>query len=122
MTDTKFRADHVGSLLRPEALRAAQDAAVAVAVRDQEATGIDVVTDGEFRRGIPQRLRPGGRPPRKCSDGCRWTGCCSSTTTSGPAASRRCASCPAAPWREQYAKLSLVADVARAVWGRENDN
>jgi 5-methyltetrahydropteroyltriglutamate--homocysteine methyltransferase len=67
MTDTKFRADHIGSLLRPEALlaarrahdagelsdsalRAAEDAAIAVAVREQEATGIDVVTDGEFRR------------------------------------------------------------------------
>ena len=66
-TDGKFRADQVGSLLRPEALLAArrghdagtvtddelhavEDAAVSAAVRAQEGTGIDVVTDGEFRR------------------------------------------------------------------------
>jgi 5-methyltetrahydropteroyltriglutamate--homocysteine methyltransferase len=68
MTDsTKFRADHVGSLLRPPALlgarrrheageitagelRAVEDEAIAAAVRTQEEAGIDVVTDGEFRR------------------------------------------------------------------------
>ena len=63
-----FRADHVGSLLRPPALRQAfrrragseigedefariQDGCVRDAVRMQEATGLEVVTDGEFRRG-----------------------------------------------------------------------
>jgi Cobalamin-independent synthase, Catalytic domain len=63
----KFRADHVGSLLRPPALlrarrrheageiaddelRAAEDEAIAAAVRTQVAAGVDVVTDGEFRR------------------------------------------------------------------------
>jgi 5-methyltetrahydropteroyltriglutamate--homocysteine methyltransferase len=63
----KFRADQVGSLLRPDALlaarrghdageltdaslREAEDQAITTAVRRQEATGIDVVTDGEFRR------------------------------------------------------------------------
>jgi 5-methyltetrahydropteroyltriglutamate--homocysteine methyltransferase len=62
-----FRADHVGSLLRPKALReafrqwggeadqhpllqAAQDAAIRAAVELQESTGLEVVTDGEFRR------------------------------------------------------------------------
>ena len=62
-----FRADHVGSLLRPPALldarkrheageltdaglRAIEDEAIAAAVRLQEESGIDVVTDGEFRR------------------------------------------------------------------------
>jgi 5-methyltetrahydropteroyltriglutamate--homocysteine methyltransferase len=62
-----FRAEHVGSLLRPESLRAAhrafsngeidaaafraaQDAAVAAAVRLQESLGYRAVTDGEFRR------------------------------------------------------------------------
>jgi 5-methyltetrahydropteroyltriglutamate--homocysteine methyltransferase len=62
------RADHVGSLLRPQALRRAHqqhnageigDAAleqviascVADAVRHQEKAGLQVVTDGEFRRG-----------------------------------------------------------------------
>ncbi|MBL8331576.1 MAG: 5-methyltetrahydropteroyltriglutamate--homocysteine S-methyltransferase [Rubrivivax sp.] len=62
-----FRADQVGSLLRPaalaelrarwrrgevdaEALRAAEDAAIADVVRRQEAIGLQGITDGEFRR------------------------------------------------------------------------
>ena len=62
-----FRADHVGSLLRPSALREAyrrhaggeltapafveaQNAAIRDAVRLQEEAGLEVVTDGEFRR------------------------------------------------------------------------
>jgi 5-methyltetrahydropteroyltriglutamate--homocysteine methyltransferase len=62
-----FRADHVGSLLRPAALRSAfkrydadeicglhfrsvQDESIRAAVHLQEETGLKVVTDGEFRR------------------------------------------------------------------------
>ena len=62
-----FRADHVGSLLRPaelaearakakrgeitvDALRAVQDKCIREAVARQEATGIQAITDGEFRR------------------------------------------------------------------------
>jgi 5-methyltetrahydropteroyltriglutamate--homocysteine methyltransferase len=62
------RADHVGSLLRPEALRKAHRAhaekqigeaelektvadCIADAVRHQEEAGLQVITDGEFRRG-----------------------------------------------------------------------
>src|SRR5260221_4862268 len=57
-----FRADHIGSLLRPkklreafrtlrgEALRAAQDEAIRDVVRLQRECGLQVVTDGEFRR------------------------------------------------------------------------
>ncbi|WP_019545596.1 5-methyltetrahydropteroyltriglutamate--homocysteine S-methyltransferase [Streptomyces sulphureus] len=62
-----FRADHVGSLLRPEALKragaeyasgaltaeqlkAAEDTAVRDVVRRQHETGLRTVTDGEFRR------------------------------------------------------------------------
>ncbi len=62
-----FRADHIGSLLRPaglrrafrehasgqmsdRALQAAQDAAIREVLRLQESCGLDVVTDGEFRR------------------------------------------------------------------------
>src|SRR5487761_1067369 len=71
MTDIRrppFRADHVGSLLRPaELLRAreehqagrisaaelrrVEDAAIGDAVRLQEEIGLQGVTDGEFRRG-----------------------------------------------------------------------
>src|SRR5262249_27732563 len=63
-----FRADHVGSLLRPQALRQAfrqhagkeigdrefaqlQDQCICDVVALQEAVGLQVVTDGEFRRG-----------------------------------------------------------------------
>ena len=62
-----FRADHVGSLLRPPellearrrhaagelsdaALRAAEDEAIRGAVAMQESVGLEGVTDGEFRR------------------------------------------------------------------------
>jgi 5-methyltetrahydropteroyltriglutamate--homocysteine methyltransferase len=65
--DPPFRADHVGSLLRPKSVldareqfasgaitaaekRAVEDAAIADAVRQVEATGMRSITDGEFRR------------------------------------------------------------------------
>jgi 5-methyltetrahydropteroyltriglutamate--homocysteine methyltransferase len=66
-TGPPFRADHVGSLLRPsalmrarhefadgaigaDALRAAEDAAIRDAVAMQEEIGFQSATDGEFRR------------------------------------------------------------------------
>src|SRR6185312_6025481 len=62
-----FRADHVGSLLRPpelqqaraawkggslsaDALRAVEDRCIAAAIRRQEAIGLRAATDGEYRR------------------------------------------------------------------------
>jgi 5-methyltetrahydropteroyltriglutamate--homocysteine methyltransferase len=62
-----FRADHVGSLLRParlqearaawrggtlpsEELRAVEDACIAAAIRRQEELGLRAATDGEYRR------------------------------------------------------------------------
>src|SRR5258708_36489209 len=62
-----FRADHVGSLLRPQALhaararhrkgeidhaalRAAEDKYIKEAVKLQEDVGLQSITDGEFRR------------------------------------------------------------------------
>ena len=67
-TKPPFRADHVGSLLRPPellearadhragtiddaALRAAEDQAISDVVKLQEDLGIGAVTDGELRRG-----------------------------------------------------------------------
>lgn len=67
MSKPFFRADQVGSLLRPPellaareacaagrldaaALRLAEDAAIAASVRQQESIGLPVVVDGEFRR------------------------------------------------------------------------
>jgi methionine synthase II (cobalamin-independent) len=64
-----FRADHVGSLLRPksvaeardraakgeigpEALRAVEDAAIRDAIKLQESVGLQSITDGEFRRAM----------------------------------------------------------------------
>ncbi len=63
-----FRADHIGSLLRPPALRqafrafhdgkldrakfaTAQDTAIREAIKLQQDLGLEVVSDGEFRRG-----------------------------------------------------------------------
>jgi len=77
-----FRADHVGSLLRPpelaharaskaEDLKAIQQRAIREVVAKQEAIGLDVVTDGEFSRdwwhldflaqleGVSLRTNPG---------------------------------------------------------------
>ena len=45
-----FRADHVGSLLRPHKLRAVEDEAIDEVVRMQEDIGLCSATDGEFRR------------------------------------------------------------------------
>ena len=66
-TKPPFRADHVGSLLRPpevlqaredraagtiddEALKAVEDQAILDVIRRQEGVGLNSVTDGEFRR------------------------------------------------------------------------
>jgi 5-methyltetrahydropteroyltriglutamate--homocysteine methyltransferase len=66
-TKPPFRADHVGSLLRPPALlkarddfaagaidaaelRGIEDEAISAVVRKQEETGLQSATDGEFRR------------------------------------------------------------------------
>src|SRR5262245_58383738 len=63
-----FRAEHIGSLIRPPellgarqqfaagrldraGLRAVEDAAITRVVGLQEELGLEVVTDGEFRRG-----------------------------------------------------------------------
>jgi 5-methyltetrahydropteroyltriglutamate--homocysteine methyltransferase len=72
-----FRADQVGSLLRPAWLakarkdRGLQDKAIVEAVRKQEAIGLESITDGEFRRdwwhldflaqieGVGSRVNPG---------------------------------------------------------------
>ena len=68
MSGPPFRADHVGSLLRPpellraraehqagrlaaEELRRVEDTAIRDAVRMQQEIGLHGVTDGEFRRG-----------------------------------------------------------------------
>ena len=66
-----FRADHVGSLLRPAplkeareqraagkidaaALKAVEDREIAAVIRRQEDIGLKAVTDGEFRRAFWQ--------------------------------------------------------------------
>ena len=66
-TSPPFRADHVGSLLRPQRLlqaredfaagripaadlRAVEDQEIPAAVRMQEEAGLQSATDGEFRR------------------------------------------------------------------------
>src|SRR5215475_13473412 len=66
-TKPPFRADHVGSLLRPQALKdarakrakgeisaadlkAVEDREIERVIRKQEEVGLQAVTDGEFRR------------------------------------------------------------------------
>jgi 5-methyltetrahydropteroyltriglutamate--homocysteine methyltransferase len=66
-TKPPFRADHVGSLLRPaalkearakrergeigaDALKAVEDREIAAVIRRQEAAGLQSITDGEYRR------------------------------------------------------------------------
>ncbi len=87
-----FRADHVGSLLRPAELKDArekfacnelshaalaeiEDRLIRTAVARQEAVGLQSITDGDFRRqswssdfltaieGVAQSAPTGGRPP-----------------------------------------------------------
>jgi len=56
LTPPPFRAEHIGSLLRPRALleakerRPLEDQAIVEAIRWQESLGLKMVTDGEFRR------------------------------------------------------------------------
>jgi 5-methyltetrahydropteroyltriglutamate--homocysteine methyltransferase len=67
-TGTKYRADHVGSLLRPpevleahaafgargisrEQLKEVEDRAILAALELQRQVGLDVLSDGEYRRG-----------------------------------------------------------------------
>src|SRR5690242_15680413 len=60
-----FRADHVGSLLRPQflkdaragqitaaKLKAVEDRAIKELIAKQEAIGLNSITDGEFRRAF----------------------------------------------------------------------
>ena len=66
-TKPPFRADHVGSLLRPKALHEArakralgeitaeklkeiEDREIAAVIKKQEDVGLEAITDGEFRR------------------------------------------------------------------------
>src|SRR5688572_31387746 len=53
MASPPFRAEHIGSFLRPAALLSGEqdaDRAIAQVIRWQESLGLRVVTDGEFRR------------------------------------------------------------------------
>jgi 5-methyltetrahydropteroyltriglutamate--homocysteine methyltransferase len=68
-TEPPYRADHVGSLLRPpalkeararrerneitaEQLRAVEDREIEAAIKKQEAVGLQSITDGEYRRAF----------------------------------------------------------------------
>jgi len=52
LSSPPFRAEHIGSLLRPLEVLGGEDpgAAIVEALRWQEGLGLEVVTDGEFRR------------------------------------------------------------------------
>lgn len=94
-----YRADHVGSLLRPpellaareafsqgrlglEQLREAEDRAILTALDLQREVGLDIFTDGEYRRGIwygplheaIDGLIPDPNPPAPPPPGVGWKG------------------------------------------------
>ncbi len=94
-----YRADHVGSLLRPpellaardayqagritlEQLREAEDQAILKALELQREVGLDIFTDGEYRRGIwygplheaIEGLIPDPNPPAPPPPGVGWKG------------------------------------------------
>lgn len=84
---TNYRADHVGSLLRPaevlqaraehiqgrltlEQLRAIEDQAILSALEMQRQVGIDIISDGEFRRswfsgGIAEAVKGSSTTPTR---------------------------------------------------------
>ena len=74
-----FRAEHIGSLLRPQALldaryasppldpralRALEDEHIAAVIRWQESIGLESITDGEFRRESWRRAGHAAAPGR----------------------------------------------------------
>ena len=112
-----FRADHVGSLLRPpalleararhaagelddEALREVEDAAIRDVVGLQRDAGLQTATDGEFRRTswhMDFIYQLGGRRPRPTRS-CRCTSATrrASSTSSPP----RCACTTGSRWSD----------------------
>jgi 5-methyltetrahydropteroyltriglutamate--homocysteine methyltransferase len=86
-----YRADHVGSLLRSAALKAArakraaghisaaelesiEDAEIRTIIAKQEAVGLRSITDGEFRRAYngTTTARAASRPCVSCPRARRW--------------------------------------------------
>ena len=138
-----FRADHVGSLLRPPALRQAfrrraagaidddefariQDDAIRAALRMQEEIGFEVVTDGEFRRGSLE-LISSKTPVLESLDFLRrrTEAAASYIDLDRLAISPQCGFASSAAGNplgaaDERAKLRLVVDAARAVWGGVN--
>jgi len=114
-----FRADHIGSLLRPSNLRHAfrehadgkiaeaqfreiQDAAICDVVKLQEESGLQVVTDGEFRRTsywarFVELTRGLAVSPQ----------CAFASTIGGNPVSEA----------DERAKLRRCVEAARAIWG-----
>ena len=123
-----YRADHVGSFLRPaevkearaafregrlhlEQLRDIEDRAILAALERQRSIGIDVFTDGEFRRsGFQNELR------RRIDEATRYV------PIENLALSPQCGFASTAAGNlltedEQWRKLELVVETARQVWG-----
>ena len=118
-THPPFRADHVGSFLRPQylldarerkargeitaaALRAVEDRAIAEVVRMQEDVGLQSVTDGEFRRTyfhIDFLEQLGGVTDRRCRS--------RSASPTAPRSSRR-------PVMRVVDRVRHVKDIQRA--------
>lgn len=105
---TRYRADHVGSFLRPSELlearvahaegrigdaelREQEDRAILTILELQRQVGLDVYSDGEYRRGM-------------------WiTGLPAAVEGFGPGAMLN-------SWDDQRRTLELLVDTARKVW------
>ncbi len=66
----RVRADDLW-LVPPDKLEAAQDDATILAIRDQERAGLDIITDGEQRRGLLAGCRGTAQRTVWCAAHCR---------------------------------------------------
>jgi methionine synthase II (cobalamin-independent) len=118
--DAPFRADHVGSLLRPPELlkaredfaagpidaderHAVEDEAIRDVVRKQEEVGLQSATDGEW---LSARIEEASQFV-DLDQLCLSPQCGFSSTSEGNALS----------YDQQWAKLRLIVETAQEVWG-----
>ena len=128
-----YRADHVGSLLRPQELHDArnnpavsreeltslEDTHILGALKRQQAAGLKIFTDGEFRRAgfmsdfydSVEGLDHGGEIARDWKGSSGASAPIGGTSGSGAAMEGNLLS-----ENDQWRKLQLVVDTARKVW------
>ena len=106
MTETRFRADHVGSLLRPQSLLHARRQRADGKIGDEELRAVENAAIGHavaLRRRIDEAAKYVDLDDLALSPQCGFA----SIAEGGNLLTAD----------EQFAKLALVAQTARAVWG-----